>query len=192
MKPKIAAGAALTASTPIINAAANAVGLAGTGTAIGTLTGAAHTSATAAWIGFGSMKLGMFVMGALPVVGGLLILDSFCSSDCGVSIIDYYEEFWKNYEVQCELDDLKQTVKRDPGHTVTAKTKAASLDQLNRQFQSLEVEHDLYLLKQQMGLLEMHFHCSVCNTKLKVLSKRAGKPATCANCKTIIQIPQTT
>ncbi|MDV3348081.1 hypothetical protein QGP82_05230 [Leptothoe sp. LEGE 181152] len=152
MDSKIAAGTALTASTPIINAAANAVGVAGTGTAIGTLHGAAHASATAAWVGFGSMQLGMFVMGTLPIVGGLLILDSLCGSDCGGSIIDYYEEFWKNYEVQSELDELKQTVKRDPGHTVTAKTQAASLDQLNRQFQSLEVENDLYLLKKQMGL----------------------------------------
>lgn len=189
MKPKIAAGTALTASTPIINAAANAVGVAGTGTAIGTLHGAAHTSATAAWVGLGSMKLGMFVMGALPVVGGLLILDSLCSSDCGGSLIDYYEEFWKNYEAQCELDELKKTVKRDPGHIVTAKTQAASLDQLNRQFQSLEVEHDLYLLKKQMGLLEMHFNCPACNVKLKVLSKRAGESATCSNCKTMVQIP---
>lgn len=152
MDSKIAAGTALTASTPIINAAASAVGVAGTGTAIGTLHGAAHASATAAWVGLGSMKLGMFVMGALPVVGGLLILDSLCSSDCGGSLIDYYEESWKYYEAQCELDELKQTVERDPGHTVTAKTQASSLDQLNRQFQSLEVENDLYLLKKEMGL----------------------------------------
>jgi hypothetical protein len=45
MNTQTAAGIAFAASTPIINTAASAIGVAKTGVAIGTLHGAAHTSA---------------------------------------------------------------------------------------------------------------------------------------------------
>ena len=80
------AGVALGLSQPIITTAASAVGIAKTGTAIGSLHGAAQASATAAWVGFGSMKLGMFIMGALPVVGTLILLDSIYKRDRGTSL----------------------------------------------------------------------------------------------------------
>ena len=153
MNPKIAVGTAFVYSTPIINATASAVGFAGTGTAIGTLTGAAHTSATAAWIGFGSMKLGMFMMGALPVVGALLILDRIAGRGEGVSIIDWREEFWKQYEAQCELEEMKKEIQANSEQQITAKTTASSPAQLENQFQSLEDEHELHLMKKELGLI---------------------------------------
>lgn len=51
MDAKTTAGIGLVASNPIVHAAASTVGVAKTGAAIGTLHGAAHTSATAAWVG---------------------------------------------------------------------------------------------------------------------------------------------
>ncbi|HEY9699084.1 MAG TPA: hypothetical protein V6D10_17620 [Trichocoleus sp.] len=156
INPKIAAGIALTSSQSIINTAASTIGIAKTGAAIGTLHGAAHTSATAAWVGLGSMKAGLFIMHALPVVGALLILDGISGRDHGSPIIDWYEEAWRDYEVQCELEELKQQVELDPDHQVRAKTRAASLAQLDNQFRSLEVEHELYQLKKEMKLLPEH------------------------------------
>lgn len=153
MNTQIAAGTALVASNPIINATASAIGIAKTGTAISTLHGAAHTSATTAWLGFGSMQAGMFMMGAFPVVGALLILDGISHRDHGVSLIDTYEESWKRYEVQCELEKMKKDVKVDADHQLRAKTTAASLTQLDNQFHSLGVEHELYLLKKKLGLI---------------------------------------
>lgn len=152
MDNQVATGTALVLSNPIINTTASLIGLAKTGTAIGTLHGAVHTSATAAWVGFGSMKVGMVMMGAFPVIGGLLILDAICGQDPGAPIIDWYEEAWRRYEAQCELEEMKKTVKVDSDHQVRSK-QAASLDQLNNQFQALEVEHELYLMKKELGLL---------------------------------------
>lgn len=152
MNTQTAAGIGLALSNPVINATANAIGVAKTGAAIGTLHGAAHASATAAWIGLGSMKVGMFMMGAFPVVGALLILDRMCSGD-HAPIIDWYEEYWRQYEAQCELEGMKQTIEADPNYSVRAKTTAASLAQLNSQFLALEVEHELFMLKQDLGLL---------------------------------------
>jgi hypothetical protein len=189
MDRKLATGVALSASSPILSASASAVGVAKTGTAIGTLHGAAQANATAAWVGLGSMKLGMFVMGALPVVGGLLILDWLSGPDHGAPILDRYEEAWRAYEAQCELEEMKKTVKRDPGHTVKAKNQAASLGQLNSQFQAMEVEHDLYLLKKEMGLLEVYFDCSGCGIKQWIKSKYCGTPARCQTCQQITQVP---
>ncbi|MCU0566552.1 MAG: hypothetical protein MUF49_08130 [Oculatellaceae cyanobacterium Prado106] len=54
MNNQISVGTALTLSQPILNTAASAIGIAKTGTAIGTLHGAAQASATAAWVGLGS------------------------------------------------------------------------------------------------------------------------------------------
>jgi len=153
MNTKIAAGIGLVASSPIIHAASSAVGIAKTGAAIGTLHGAAHTSATAAWVGLGSMKLGLFMMNAFPVIGGLLILDSLCGSDPGSPLIDWYEESWKQYEAQCELEELKKKITVDPDHRVIVKGQSSSLAQQETLFRSLEIEHDLYLLKKKLGLL---------------------------------------
>lgn len=153
INPQIAVGAPLALSHPIINAAANAIGVAKTGTAIGILHGAAHTSATAVWIGFGSMKFGMFMMGSFPVIGALLVLDSICVQEHGAPLIDWYEAFWKRYEIECELGDLKQQVKPDTDHQLRSKTRAASFAQLDHLFQALEVEHELYLLKKELGLI---------------------------------------
>ena len=167
MNQSTATGAALVASTPIINATASAVGIAGTGTAIGTLTGAAHTSATAAWIGLGSMKAGMFLMGALPVVGVLLILDGISGREYGVPIIDWYEEAWRQYEIQSELEELKKEVKVDSDHQLRAKTRAVSFAQQDAQFHALEVEHELYLLKKEIG-----FDQKQINNKAEKLNSR--------------------
>ncbi|MBD3885400.1 hypothetical protein IFO70_27120 [Phormidium tenue FACHB-886] len=151
MNKQIAAGATLVASHPIINTAANAIGVAKTGTAIGTLHGAAHTSATAAWIGLGSMKAGMFLMGALPVVGVLLILEGISGREQGSPIIDWYEEAWRQYEAQCELEELKKEVEVDVDHQLRVKRQAATLAHQEVQFRALEVEHDLYLMKKEIG-----------------------------------------
>lgn len=153
MDAKLVAGAALVGSPQLITAAANTVGIAKTGTAIATLHGAAHTSATAAWVGLGSMKVGMLVMGALPVVGTLLLLDGICREDYGVCLVDRYEEAWRQREIDWELEDMKRAVKVDKDHQLRAKTTAASFAQLDNQFHALGVEHELYLLKKQMGLL---------------------------------------
>ena len=53
---------------------ASLIGTAQTGTAIGTLSGAAANSATLAWLGFGSMAVGTFVLPAVMVAGGFLLL----------------------------------------------------------------------------------------------------------------------
>lgn len=153
MNTKTTAGVGLVASNSIIRRASSAAGIAKTGTSIGTLHGAAHTSATAAWIGLGSMKIGLFVINVLPIVGGLLILDSLCGQGEGSSLIDWYEESWKQYEAHCEMEALKETVKVDPDHRIAVRNHPSSLSQQESLFQSLEVEHELYLLKKNLGLL---------------------------------------
>ncbi len=153
MNAKTAVGIGLLASNPIIHTASSAVGIAKTGTAIGTLHGAAHTSATAAWVGLGSMKAGMFMMSAFPVIGGLLILDSLCGPDHGSPIVDWREEDWKQYEAQWEMEELKKKVKVDLDHQVVVKRSPSSLAQQEDLFRSLEIEHELYLLKKKLGLL---------------------------------------
>lgn len=152
MNKQTAIGTTLVFSNPIINSAASAIGFAKTGTAIGTLHGAAHASATAAWIGLGSMKAGMFMMGAFPLIGTLLILDSISGRDYGSPIIDWYEESWRQYEIQCELEELKQKVAVDPDHQIRAKNIPATFAQQDFQFRALEVEHELYLLKKEMKI----------------------------------------
>ena len=152
MNKQIAVGTTLVFSNRIINTAASAVGVAKTGTAIGTLHGAAYASATAAWIGLGSMKAGMFMMGAFPIVGTLLILDSISGRDYGSPIIDWYEESGRQDEIQCELEELKKKVIVDPDHQVRAKNIPATFAQQDSQFRALEVEHELYLLKKEMGI----------------------------------------
>ena len=54
---------------------ASLIGTAQTGTAIGTLSGAAANSATLAWLGFGSMAVGTVVLPAVMVAGGFLLLN---------------------------------------------------------------------------------------------------------------------
>ena len=56
---------------------ASLVGTAGTGTAIGTLSGAAAKSATLAWLGFGSMTAGTLVLPAVMLAGGYLLLKAW-------------------------------------------------------------------------------------------------------------------
>ncbi|MGB3298836.1 MAG: hypothetical protein WBA76_11245 [Phormidesmis sp.] len=153
MDAKTTAGVSLIASKLIIYTASSTFGIAKTGTAIGTLSGAAYTNATAAWVGLGSMKAGMFMMQAFPIIGGLLILDSLCGQDHGAPIIDWYEEGWKQYEAQCEMEELKKEVKIDPDHRVTVKRSPSSLAQQEALFKDLEVEHELYLLKKKLGIL---------------------------------------
>jgi len=152
MNTQAVVGTTLVFSTPIINTTASAIGIAKTGTAIGTLHGAAHASATAAWIGLGSMKVGMFMMGAFPVVGALLLLDSIGGQDHGSPMIDWYEESWRQYEIRCELEELKKQVTVDPDHQIRAKSISATLAQQDYQFRALEVEHELYSMKKQMGI----------------------------------------
>lgn len=72
---KIAIGTTLVLSQSIATTAASTVGIAKTGTAIGTLQGAAQITATTAWIGFGSMQLGMFLMTAFPLLGILVLVN---------------------------------------------------------------------------------------------------------------------
>ena len=153
MDSNLVAGSALMASPAVLKATASTIGLAKTGTAIGALNGAAQANATAAWVGLGSMNLGMFLMGTLPVVGGLLILNWLSGPDHGSPILDPYEDAWKEYEALYELEELKKKVEKDPDHTVRTKNRASSLGQLGSQFQALEVEHDLYLLKKQIGMM---------------------------------------
>ncbi len=153
MNTKVAAGVGLCVSNPAINAVASAVGVAKTGTAIGSLSGAAQTSATAAWIGFGSMKVGLFAMGALPIIGGLILLDQLCGSEYGTPLIDWYEEGWINFEAQCEMEELKKTVKVDSDHRVVVTKKPSSLAQQENLFVRLEVEHELYLMKKELGII---------------------------------------
>lgn len=153
MDAKTATDIGFVASNPIIYSTASAIGIAKTGTAIGTLSGAAKTSATAAWIGLGSMKAGMFMMNAFPIIGGLLILDRLCGPDHGSPIIDWYEEGWKEHEAQWEMEELKKKVKGDPDHQFTVRGTPSTLAQQESLFKSLEVEHELYLLKKSLGLL---------------------------------------
>ena len=56
---------------------ASLVGTAGTGTAIGTLSGAAANSATLAWLGFGSMAVGTFVLPAVMLAGAVALLKAW-------------------------------------------------------------------------------------------------------------------
>ena len=56
---------------------ASLVGTAGTGTAIGTLSGAAANSATLAWLGFGSMAVGTVVLPAVMLAGGFVLLKAW-------------------------------------------------------------------------------------------------------------------
>ncbi len=152
MNTQAAIGVGLCSSGLAINAVANAIGIAKTGTAIGSLSGAAQTSAIAAWVGFGSMKVGLFAMGALPVIGGLILLDSLCGSEYG-TLIDWYEEGWKDFEAQCEMEELKKTVKVDPDHRIIIKKRPSSLAQQERMFALMEADHELYLMRKEMGLI---------------------------------------
>jgi hypothetical protein len=152
MNPQIAVGTTLVCSHPIINATVSAIGFAKTGTAIGPLTGAAYANATAAWVGLGSMKVGMFMMGGFPVLGALLILDGISGRDHGSPMIDWYEEAWRQYEAQWELEELKKTVQIDRDHPLRATHQPASLAQLDNQYRALEVEHELYLMRKEMGI----------------------------------------
>jgi len=151
MNQQSAIGTSLVFSNSIANVAANTVGVAKTGSAIGSLHGAAHTSATAAWIGFGSMKLGMCMMGVFPVIGAALLLDSLCFQEYGSPIIDWYEEAWKNYEAECELEELKKEVKVDHDNQLRVKQVAGSIAQLDNQSRALEIENELYQMKKQMS-----------------------------------------
>ena len=150
MNKQSAVGTGLVFSNPIINTAANTIGVAKTGTTISSLHGAAHTSATAAWVGFGSMQVGMMMMGVFPVLGAAMLLDSICCQQGGSPIIDWYEESWKNFEAECELDELKKEVTIDQDHQLRSKQQASSISQLKKQFSVLEVEHELYQMKKQL------------------------------------------
>jgi len=150
MNKQSAVGTGLVFSNPIINATANSVGVAKTGTTIGSLHGAAHTSAITAWVGFGSMKMGMFMMGCFPVLGAAMLLDSICGQEHGSPIIDWYEEAWKTYECQCELDEMKKDVTIDHDHQLRPTKVASSLKQQDHQFRALEVENELYQMKKHL------------------------------------------
>jgi stage V sporulation protein K len=149
-KTAIGVCSALVLSQPIINATASAIGIAKTGTAIGSLYGAAHTSATAAWIGFGSMKVGLFIIGTLPVVGALILLNSVFQHQRGGSLIDWEEEFWHDYEVQHELSRLIQNVRSTPSHRLVSSVASESFAQQEERFQVLELEDELDQLKQKI------------------------------------------
>ncbi|MGB5896695.1 MAG: hypothetical protein WBD58_05575 [Geitlerinemataceae cyanobacterium] len=82
---KIAIGTTLVMSQSIASAAASTVGIAKTGTAIGTLQGAAQMTATTAWIGFGSTQVGLFLMTACPLLGVWLVVDGIVQSSRKIS-----------------------------------------------------------------------------------------------------------
>jgi hypothetical protein len=63
----------------------------------------------------------MFMMGALPVVDALPMIDGLCGRGHGSSIIDWYEAAWRLYEAECELEEV--------------------------------IEHELYLMRQELGLI---------------------------------------
>jgi stage V sporulation protein K len=139
-KATIGLGAVFVGSTPIIKAAASAIGIAKTGTAIGSLSGAAHASATAAWVGLGSMKIGMFVMGALPIVGGLILLNGICQKNHGVPIIDWYEQYWQDHEIDDELRDLQQQIQLNLNRPIRPEASAVSPAQVANRLRELESE----------------------------------------------------
>ena len=56
---------------------ASLVGTAGTGTAIGTLSGAAANSATLAWLGLGSVAVGTVVLPTVMLAGGFVLLKAW-------------------------------------------------------------------------------------------------------------------
>ncbi|WOD40437.1 hypothetical protein [Nodosilinea sp. E11] len=93
------------------------------------------------------------MMGALPLIGVALFLNGLAGPDHGSPILDPYEEAWRDYEVKWELEELKKTVKVDPLYKARIKYQAASLAQYECQFRCLEIEHELYQLKQDMGLV---------------------------------------
>jgi stage V sporulation protein K len=142
----ISLGSTLVFSQAGINAAAGAIGISGTGTAIGSLNGAAFTSATAAWVGFGSMKVGLFIMGALPVVGALILLNSIFHNQRGGSLIDWEEEFWHDYEIQHELSELIQDVRSNPSHQFISSGASGSVDPQKR----IEMENEIRELKKNI------------------------------------------
>ncbi len=142
MNQKTAAvvGVACVASNPILAGVASAFGTAGTGTAIGSLSGASLNSATAAWVGFGSMKVGMFVMGALPIIGGLILLNAICQKDHGVPIIDWYEQYWQDHEIDDELRDLQQRIDLNLNRPIGPEGSLTSPAQVERRLRELELE----------------------------------------------------
>lgn len=77
---KIAIGTTLALTPSVATTAASAIGIAQTGTAIGSLHGAAQIAATTAWVGFGSMQVGLFLLTTCPIVGALLIMDGIVES----------------------------------------------------------------------------------------------------------------
>lgn len=77
---KIAIGTTLALTPSVATTAASAVGIAQTGTAIASLHGAAHIAATTAWVGFGSMQVGMVLLTTCPIVGALLMMDGIVES----------------------------------------------------------------------------------------------------------------
>jgi hypothetical protein len=77
------------------------VGTASTGTAIGTLTGAAATSATLAWIG-GSVAMGTAIVGTVAVAGGI----GFAAGGLWV-----FRKYWRgNKRLRKELSDREQRI----------------------------------------------------------------------------------
>jgi len=154
MDIKTAASIPLIFSNPILSTAASTVGISKTGTAIGSLHGICQYNATAAWVGLGSMQVGSIVMGALPLVGVALFLNRLAGPDHGSPILDPYEEAWKDYEVKWELEELKKTVKVDPSYKDRVRCKMTSFAQDEYQFKCLEIEQELYQLKQEMDLVD--------------------------------------
>lgn len=148
MNNQTIAGTILTMSGPIANAAASAVGVAKTGASIGSLHGAAHASAVAAWVGLGSMNVGLFVMGAAPVIGAILVLDSICGRDYGSPMIDWYEESWRQYELLDEVEKLQL----DSSLWIEPEVSLVSQKQIDQEFLMMEIDHELESLKNQLGL----------------------------------------
>lgn len=153
MDVKTAASIPLIFSNPILSTAANTVGIAKTGTAIGSLHGICQYNATTAWVGFGSMQVGSIMMGALPLIGVALLLNGLAGPDHGSPILDPYEEAWRDYEVTWEMEELKKNLKINPSYKDRVRCKVASFAQYEYQFKCLEIEQELYQLKQEMGLV---------------------------------------
>jgi stage V sporulation protein K len=139
-KKAIGIGTMLLGSTPIIKAAASAIGTTSTGVSIGSCTGASLSSATAAWVGFGSMKIGMFVMGTLPIIGGLILLNAICQKDHGVPIIDWYEKYWEDHEIDNELRDMQQHIQLDLNRPIMPEVTPVSQVQVAQRLRELESE----------------------------------------------------
>jgi hypothetical protein len=129
MNKQSAVGTGLVFSNVIINATANSVGVAKTGTAIGSLHGVAHTSAIAAWVGFGSMKMGMFMMGCFPVLGAAMLLGRIYGQEHGSEYVIGNQPTWNLINASNTLPQWELEISR----VLNENYRQAKLSQLQQE-----------------------------------------------------------